>query len=108
MVRVAVFVAPLAEAEIVTVVGTTTILVLTVKLTLAAPAGTVTVAGTGAAWESLVEIWTCRPPMGADPFRVTVPAEVPSSSIPPTTLVGFMVSDNTLGGSLTLAKFTPV
>lgn len=75
--------------------------VFTVKLTLVAPAGTVTLAGTLAALLSL-ESSTCAPPAGAGPLSVTVPVEDPK---PPTTLVGFSVSDVTVGsgGGITVS-----
>ena len=66
--------------------------VLTVKLTLVAPAGTITLDGTLAA-PLLLESATCAPPAGAGPLSVTVPVE----DVPPTTLVGFRVSEATVG-----------
>ena len=70
-----------------------TIDVLTVKDALVAPAGTITLDGTLAA-PLLVESRTCAPPDGAGPLSVTVPVEEPK---PPTTLVGFRVSEETVG-----------
>ena len=84
---------PLYEAEIVADVDTRTIEVLTVNVTLVAPAGTVTVRGTLAA-ELLLESETCAPPAGAGPLSVTVPVD---DCTPPTTLVGFKVSEETVG-----------
>ena len=84
---------PLYEAEIVTVVEKTTRLVSTVKIALVAPAGTVTLEGTVAAG-LLLESVTCAPPAGAGAFSVTVPVE----GLPPVTLVGLTVSDETIGG----------
>ena len=75
-------------------VETATGLVLTVKVVLLLPAGTVTLGGTLAALLSLESI-TCAPPAGAGPLSVTVPVEVPT---PPTTLLGFSVSEDTVGG----------
>lgn len=68
--------------------------VLTVNDALVAPAGTNTVEGTLAA-ALLLESATVAPPAGAARVRVTVPVE---DSNPPTTLVGFSVSDARVGG----------
>ena len=84
----------LYEAEIVAEVDMRTIDVLTVKVALALPAGTVTLNGTLAAPLPL-ESMTCAPPAGAGPLSVTVPME---DCTPPTTLVGFSVSEETVGG----------
>ena len=91
-VSVAVRVAPAKTAEIVAVVDTVTVLVVTVKLVLVAPAGTVTLAGTAAAVE-LSDNVTTVPPEGAAALRVTVPVE----EFPPTTLVGFSDSAESVG-----------
>jgi len=74
-------------------VVTRTIDVFTVKVALVAPAGTVTLEGTLAA-RLLLESWTCAPPVGAGPLSVTVPVE---DCVPPTTLVGFSCSEETVG-----------
>jgi hypothetical protein len=69
-----------------------TLLVLTVKVALLAPAETVTLAGTLATPLLLVSI-TCAPPVGAGPLNATVPVE---DCAPPVTLVGFSVSEERL------------
>jgi hypothetical protein len=79
----------LYEAEIVAEVGTRTADVLTLKVALVAPAGTVTLEGTLAA-PLLVESMTCAPPAGAGPLNVTVPVE---NCAPPITLEGFSVNE---------------
>ena len=68
-----------------TVVEAATVLVLTVKDAVVAPAATVTLEGTVAAAVLLLESATCAPPVGAGPLSVTVPVE----EFPPVTLVGF-------------------
>ena len=91
----------LYEAEIVAEVVITTIDVLTVKVALALPAGMVTMDGTRAA-PLLLESMTCAPPAGAGPLSVTVPVE---DCRPPTTLVGFSVSEATvMGGGVTVSE----
>jgi hypothetical protein len=78
----------------VTVLDAMTALVLTVKVVLVAPAGTITLEGTLAAPGLLLESATCAPPAGAGPLSVTVPVE---DCIPPTTLAGFSVSEERAG-----------
>ncbi len=79
-----------------------TIDVFTVKVALLLPAGTVTLEGTLAA-PLLLESITCAPPAGAGPLNVTVPVE---DCRPPTTLVGFNVSEETVGrgGGVTVSE----
>jgi hypothetical protein len=101
--RLAVWVVLLYEAEIVAEVEIRTMDVFTVKVALALPAGTVTLAGTLAAAALLLESVTCAPPAGAGPLRVTVPVDGPKG--PPTTPVGFNVSDEAVGrgGAVTVS-----
>src|SRR5436309_88894 len=74
----------------VTGVAAATALVVTGKVALVPPAGTVTLEGTVAAAVLLLESVTWAPPAGAGPLSVTVPVE---DCTPPTTLVGFSVSE---------------
>jgi hypothetical protein len=67
--------------------------VLTVKDAPVAPAGTVTLGGTPAA-PLLLESVMIAPPVGDGPVNVTVPVE----DVPPITLEGFSVSDESVGG----------
>lgn len=82
-VSAAVLVTPAKTAEIVTEVEAVTAVVVTVKVALLAPAGTMTLAGAVAAAE-LSESDTVAPPLGAAALKVTVPVE----EVPPTTLLG--------------------
>ena len=77
----------------VTVVDAVTALVFTGNVALVAPAGTATLEGTLAA-PLLLESATCAPPAGAGPLNVTVPVE---DCTPPITLVGFSVSEESVG-----------
>ena len=83
-------------------VGKRTIDVFTVKVALLLPAGTVTLEETLAA-PLLLESITCAPPAGAGPLSVTVPVD---DCTPPTTLVGFNVSEETVGrgGGITVSE----
>src|SRR5882724_4114752 len=87
-------VTPLYVPEMVTVVDAATALVLIVNVALVAPAATVKLDGTVAAVVLLLESATCAPPVGAGPLSVTVPVE---DCIPPTTLVGFSESEESVG-----------
>jgi hypothetical protein len=88
----AVSVPPLA-AEIVTDLDDVTVLVVTVKAALVAPAATVTLAGTVAKEVKLLERVTTVPPVGAGPESVTVPVE----GAGPMTVVGFRVKALSVG-----------
>jgi len=78
----------------VTAVDAVTALVLTVKVALAAPAGTVTLEGTLATAELLLKSATCAPPDRAGPLSATVPVE---DCTPPITVVGFTVKEERVG-----------
>jgi hypothetical protein len=67
--------------------------VVIANVALEAAAGTTTLVGTcAAAMLELVSV-TVAPPLSADPLNVTVPCEL----VPPNTLVGFTVTDATVG-----------
>jgi len=91
-VRVADRVTPPAVAESRTLVDVVTAAVLTVKVTLVAPAGTVMLAGTVDTAVLLLASETTIPPLGAGPLRVTVPWDV----LPPVTLAGLRLTPDTL------------
>jgi hypothetical protein len=77
-----------------------TAVVVTVKLALVAPAGTVTLDGTLATGGLLLERETTVPPLRAGPLSVTVPVE----GLPPVTLDGLSVSEATVGsGAVTVS-----
>jgi hypothetical protein len=78
---------------IVTAVDVATLRVVTVKVVLVLPAGTVTLAGTVAAAVLPLVSVTTVPPVGAASFKVTVPVE----GAPEITDVGFNVTDDTVG-----------
>jgi len=82
--------APLPSvAEIATAVDAATAVVVTVKVALEAPAGTVTLAGTEATAALLLERVTVAPPARAGPLSVTVPVE----GLVPVTLAGASASE---------------
>ncbi len=85
--RAAVLLVPLNDAVIVTLVETVTGVVVSVNVAVAAPAGTVTLAGV-VADALLSERVTTTPPVGAKPVNVTVPVV----EFPPATLVGFIAT----------------
>jgi hypothetical protein len=87
---VAVRVTPPYDEEIVAEVLELTLLVDTVNVALVDPAGTVTLAGTAAAVVLLLESATDAPPAGAADVSVTVPLD----ELPPVTLVGLRLSDD--------------
>jgi len=92
-VRVAVALVAPETAVMTTGVEAATGLVMMVNVTLVLRAGMVTVAGTVAAEESAVSD-TTRPPLGAGPFKVTVPLE----ELPPVTPAGFRERPVIAGG----------
>jgi hypothetical protein len=91
----------------VTVVELATLLVVTLKVALEFPATTVTLAGTLATALLLLESATTAPPVGAVPLSVTVPVEL----VPPTTLVGFKLTDASAteaGNTVRTVLFAPL
>jgi len=68
--------------------------VVMLNVALAAPAATVTFAGTDAAG-LLLESAACAPPAGAGPFSVTVP----EAGLPPVRLAGLTPSDEITGAN---------
>ena len=104
-VSVAVFVTPPCDAVIVTLVEFDTRLVLIVNVALFEPAATVTVDGTDATDELLLERFTV---VFAD--AVAVKVTVPCESFPPETLVGLNASEDkaTLPPLLTQTLFVHV
>ena len=92
-VSVALWLTAAYPAEMTTFVGTLTAVVATVNVALLAPAGMVTLAGTVAIVVLLLASVTTLPPVGAAPVSVTVPWDV----LPPITLVGFSVREESTG-----------
>jgi hypothetical protein len=70
--------------------------VVTLNVALVDPAGTVTLSGTVATNVLLLARVTTAPPAGAIPLSLTVPVE----ELPPTTVVGFRVSEERTGGKI--------
>ena len=89
---------------IVTVVEMITTDVFTVKVALVAPAGMNTLDGTLATDGLLLDSDTTTPPLGAGALSITLPVEDPSG--PPTTDVGFSVSEVRVGsgGAVTVSE----
>jgi hypothetical protein len=94
---------PFNVAVIVGAVVETTAIVVTVKLAVLAPPGTVNGVVTDAA-PLLLDSATAIPPGGDGPFNVTVPVE----GAPPLTLVGLKDTDATVGGLIVSGTVTGV
>ena len=99
MVKVACLVVPAYVALMPTVVFFLTVFVLTVNVTLVAPAGTVILFGTLAAEGLLLDRETVAPPAGAAPLSVTVPVD----EVPPTTVLGLKLTDESVGAGFTVS-----
>src|SRR5207302_9365520 len=99
---VAVILIPPSVTDVVYALSLHDALPISVKVALLLPAGTVTLEETLAA-PLLLESVTCAPPAGAGPLSVTVPVD---DCTPPTTLVGFNVSEETVGrgGGITVSE----
>ena len=84
-----------------TAVDEPTGVVLTVKVAVAAPLGTVALAETLATPGLSLDRDTSAPPLGAGPLSVTVPVE----ELPPVTLVGLTLSEASVGaGGVTVSE----
>ena len=70
------------------------------KLALVAPAGTVTVVGTCAITEELLDKLTNAPPAKAGPLSTTVPA----AAFPPPIVAGETVTEETMTGGCSTVK----
>ena len=78
-------------------------MVVMVKVAVVAPAATVTLAGT-VVLLLLSDNVTTDPPLGAGPFRVTVPVE----ELPPVTVAGFRLTEASAGGlTVSVAVLVP-
>jgi hypothetical protein len=75
-------------------------LVVTVKVALLAPEAMLTLAGTVAADVLLLESVTAAPDDGAAALSVTVPWDV----LPPTTLLGFSVREDSVAVEVVIAR----
>ena len=72
------------------------------KVAVVPPPGTVTLAGTVAAPVLLLDSDTTAPPLGAGPLSVTVPLD----ELPPVTLDGLRLSEESVGASGTNVAVT--
>jgi hypothetical protein len=86
-------VTPALVPEIVALLVLRTAFVVTEKVAVVAPAGTVTLDGTVATFVLLLESWTVIPVDGAAPLRVTVPVD----GLPPATVDGFKLKADKAG-----------
>jgi hypothetical protein len=77
--------------------------VLTVKVPLVAPAGTVTLGGTVATAVLLLASVISAPPVGAGPANVIVPVEL----LPPKTLLGLSAREDSSGVTVSFAVWLP-
>jgi len=89
-------VTPAVVPEIVTLLVLRTALVVTEKVAVVAPGGTVTLDGTVATFVLLLKSWTVIPVEGAAPLRVTAPVD----ELPPTTVDGFKLNDSNAGAGV--------
>src|SRR5207247_11405057 len=87
---------PPADPPHATLFGAPTALVLTVKVAVVPPPGTVTLAGTVAAPVLLLDSDTTAPPLGAGSLSVTVPV----AELPPATLDGLALSEGSVAGAV--------
>jgi hypothetical protein len=76
-------------------------LVLTVKLALVVPAGTVTLDGTEATAGLLLESVTTAPPADAGPLKLTMP----DAEVPPRTQLGETASEERVAGEVVVADW---
>ena len=88
----ALIVVPL-RAVIVSVICVVLATVVIVNVAVVAPSGTITLAGTWATPVRLLVRVTAIPPVGAGPFKVTVPVD----ETPPLTVLGARTSEDRTG-----------